>query len=414
MDPTSLSREDRAILTLESETIAGHTAKIIGIGPGAAGVDRLGELIEGRIERVPELTRMLDDSGAEPRWIDAPRFELADHLSAAAIDAPVAGHEVPGLVADLFATRLPRDRPLWRIDVIPIDDGGQVLVWRIHHALADGTASTRFARELLWDPDAPLGPVSHARARAALDDERRRRHLLGVLRREFARSRDGSPFDGEVGLRRQIAFAVAPLRELHDVARERADATLNDAVLSVLAGALGRWMRAHHGDLGQIRVKIPVSLHHEGDQVANHDSFFSVPLPLNEPDPITRLWDVQMATSQRKHDRDAEELDELSRGLARISPHLASFCTRVEASPRRFALNVSNVPGPKRPVAVDGVGVRALHSIAEIGEHHALRVSVISCADELFFGFCADPSIVADLDAMATGVRAEVDALLAA
>ncbi|UJA21255.1 DUF1298 domain-containing protein [Thermoleophilia bacterium SCSIO 60948] len=414
MQPTPLSREDRAILTLESETIAGHTAKIIGVGPGAPDLERLGELIAGRIDRVPELTRVLDDSTAEPRWVDATSFELSDHLGPADVGGPVARRDLPAIVAGLFAERLPRDRPLWRMDVVELDDGGRVLVWRIHHALADGTASTRFARELLWDPVGPLGPVEHARARAALDDERRRRHLLGVLRREFARSRDGSPFDGEVGRQRRIAFAVAPLQQLHDVARARADATLNDAVLSVLAGALGRWMRAHHGDLGQIRVKVPVSLHHEGDQVANRDSFFSVPLPLNEPDPVTRLWDVHMATSERKHDHDAEELDELTRGLARISPHLADFCSRVEESPRRFALNVSNVPGPKRPVALDGAPVRALHSIAEIGEHHALRVSVISCANELFFGFCADPAIVADLDALADGVTLEVDALLSA
>jgi hypothetical protein len=55
-----------------------------------------------------------------------------------------------------------------------------------------------------------------------------------------------------------------------------------------------------------------------------------------------------------------------------------------------------------------------VHSLAEIGEHHALRVSVLSVADRLYFGFCADPGIVDDLSEMATGVEAEADALTAA
>ncbi len=51
-------------------------------------------------------------------------------------------------------------------------------------------------------------------------------------------------------------------------------ATLNDAVLSIVAGAVARWVRQRHGDLGTIRVRVPVSMHHEGDEVADHDSFF--------------------------------------------------------------------------------------------------------------------------------------------
>lgn len=38
-----------------------------------------------------------------------------------------------------------RGRPLWRIEAIPFADGGGALVWRMHHALADGTAAMRAA-----------------------------------------------------------------------------------------------------------------------------------------------------------------------------------------------------------------------------------------------------------------------------
>ena len=55
-----------------------------------------------------------------------------------------------------------------------------------------------------------------------------------------------------------------------------------------------------------------------------------------------------------------------------------------------------------------------MHSIAEIGERHALRVAVVSLAGMLCFGFCADPAIVDDLAAMAEGSEAEASALIRA
>lgn len=87
---------------------------------------------------------------------------------------------------------------------------------------------------------------------------------------------------------------------------------------------------------------------------------------------------------------------------------------RLERSPRRFALNVSNVPGPLAPVRVLDAPVEALHSIAEIGQHHALRVSVLSFAGLLCFGFCADPGLVDDVQTMADGIEAEAAALVTA
>jgi hypothetical protein len=79
-------------------------------------------------------------------------------------------------------------------------------------------------------------------------------------------------------------------------------------------------------------------------------------------------------------------MDRLLRDLRAVSPRLASFCERIEPSARALALNVSNVPGPREPVAICGAHVGSLHSIAEIAEHHAVRVAAVSLCDELFLG----------------------------
>ena len=107
-------------------------------------------------------------------------------------------------------------------------------------------------------------------------------------------------------------------------------------------------------------------------------------------------------------------MDQLLSELGGVSPSLQRLCERVEAGPRHFALSVSNVPGPRQPVTVQGAAVERLHFVAEVGERHALRVSVNSFADDLSFGLCADPHIVEGLDEMAAAVEAEAQALIAA
>jgi diacylglycerol O-acyltransferase len=416
-DQIPLGPEDRAILDIECRTIAGHTCKVARLGAGPGGpldVVRLRERVGERIELAPALTHKLGGSAHAPAWVPDRDFDLVEQIVRAPVEGRLDRAGLLALVSELFEQRLDRSRPLWRIDVAELDDGTSALIWRIHHALADGTASVRYARTLLWDESAEAAMTpAQAHAAHAADEARRRAHLAGYLRREYARGECRSPFDGTIGTRREIAFAVAPLRGLHDAARELDDATVNDAVLAIVAGAIGRWIRLRHGELGTIRLRVPVSLHHEGDALANHDSFFTVALPLSETDPVARLHLAHAASSERKLDHDAQYHDQLLHELSAVPP-LEHFLERVESNPRRFALSVSNVPGPREPVSVLGAPVLHLHSLAEIGERHALRVSATSLAGLLCFGLCSDPHLVDQLPVLAEGIELEARALLAA
>jgi diacylglycerol O-acyltransferase len=411
MEGIALTAEDRAILDLESAAVAGHCCKVVLVGAPAPELDRLRESIDHRLSAAPALRRRLAGPAEAPVWVEDEHFDVAAHVVAGEVVRDA--EELRERVAELFAQRLDRARPLWRIDLLPLGDGAAV-VWRLHHAVADGTTAMRFADAVLWDPGevAPLeagGPHRHA----AADRGDRHGRLAAFVRHEVGLAAGRSPFDGKIGAVREVAFARAPLRELHDAAKRLAGATVNDAVLAAVAGSLREWIQHHHGRLSGVRVKIPVSLHHAGDDEGNRDSFFTLELPLGEPDSVARLTAIRAATAERKADHDAETLDRLMRELAEASPRLERLCRQLEASPRTFALNVSNVPGPPSPVTVLGAPVEAMYSLAEIGERHALRIAVVSLAGELQFGFCSDPAIVHDVDRLARGVEAEAEALVA-
>ena len=409
-----LSSEDQAILALESPTVVGHTCKVIRVGTGGPDVAALRARVAERLGSTPALTRRLAETPTGLAWVPDDRFDVTAHVVEVP-GAPRGPADVRSVVADLFAERLDRSRPLWRMDLVPLDSGGAALVWRVHHALADGTTMMRYAYDLLWDAAAKTGGPAHHHALPHDDDDvRRRAHLTGFLLREFAGARDRSPFDGRIGTRREIAFASIGLSRLHHAAKDLCGATVNDAVLATVAGGLRRWVQEHHGHLGVVRVKVPVSLHDGSDDAANRDSFFTVSLPLNQPDPVARLRETQAATSVRKADDDAQTMDTLLRNLGDISPSLKRLCVRIEECPRSFAVNVSNVPGPRLPVTLLRAPVEALFSIAEIGERHALRVAVTSLGDTLSFGICADPGIVEHVQTIADGIQAESRSLTAA
>ncbi len=434
-----LSREDLSILALENETVAGHTCKVI-LLDGAVDPGSLRTSISGRLPRAPMLAMRLGEIDGAPWWVPAPQVDLAAHV--VEVPGSGAGDEAGfrATVAGIFAQHLDRSRPLWRIDVIPRrPGGGSALIWRVHHALADGLTAMRMASAVLWDEapvagaEAPVaGPrTTRTRSRAPRAPRTARpvpQHRLAMLlaaAREVPQPWLRSPFDGHIDARREVAFSTAGLEELHQVAAAADGATVNDAVLTVVAGGLRRWLEAHHGHLGAVRVKVPVSLHAlpppepppgpppGGDlaQPGNRDSFFCLDLPLGSADPIERLAAISHTTRARKQGHDAQHVDALMRELAN-SPRLSRFAEHVLAHPRSFALNVSNVPGPRRPICVLGVPVRALYSLAEIGERHALRVAVVSLAGTLNVGLVADPTLLADVGDLAGDMQAEADELI--
>ena len=153
---------------------------------------------------------------------------------------------------------------------------------------------------------------------------------------------------------------------------------------------------------------LPLIYHDEiGHVLGNDVCDVYLTLPIHEADPVRRLLELNAQMRQRKEDGDAEALDRLSRTVGPAG-HLLGH---LESSARTFGLAVSNVPGPGQGVSVAGSPVRALHSIAEIAQRHALRVAVVSYDGQISFGLCADAATVPDLDVLADGVAEAAEEL---
>lgn len=496
-----LSAADRAILELETGAVVGHTVKIIEVA-GRLTAAEVARRIRQRLPAVPSLATRLSGWPVDPRWIPDDGVDV-DAL-VAAVPCPADGEQTatgatPGAarhqasadgrngstthgpdetatdgpdkltadgsiqpaitdgldddrlrahVADLFTRPLDRSRPLWHVAVAPLTGGRTALIWRLHHALADGVTAVRLASELFWDdaaaappgPSAPsaAGPVtppanpSAARSAAAPAPgggatpgrtwvesigswagtaATTGSALVGFLAREIPVGGTPSPFDVPVSTTRTVGWGRVSLADLRATAHRVPGATVNDALLAAVTGGLRHWLVAHGRPPTDLQIRVPVSLHHPVEpstaaDPGNADSFFTIALPVHLDDPVRRLLVIQQQTSVRKQAQDARREDSVTRSLQRWDPAIGRFVDQWRADPRRFALAVSNIPGPREPVTVLGHPVSGLTTLAEIGERHGLRVAAISCGDRLTIGFCADPTVVPDVQRLADATAA--------
>jgi WS/DGAT/MGAT family acyltransferase len=445
-----LSPEDSRILALESGAIVGHTCKVVIAERTGDTVGYLRDRIARRIglalrcrQRIAPVPFHL---GA-PVWVDDPDFDPARHVRAVPVEGPVGDAHLREIVARLMAERLPRDRPLWAIDVVePLEGDRTALIWRIHHAMADGQATMAIGSALLWsdstesedDPQPPPPPeplpaqsalvttalsdhaqalgeaayrighgvVARGRWRESLTELRR---APTVIRRELWPSQGASPLDAEIGRRRHVAFVDQALDVIHQAAHGVGKGvTINDLLLGAVAGGLRRWVEERHGTVASLRVQVPVSMHRQDEApgaVPNRDSFINIDLPVDEPDARRRVLSVNEQTRARKEGQDAEELYALFADVGHVSKSLFRLAHKLASNPHIFALSVSNVRGPAGSLFLAGGRIERMYSLAEIAPHHALRLSANSFGGRMSIGLCADADAIPDLPALAAGIE---------
>ncbi len=204
------------------------------------------------------------------------------------------------LTGRVFSQALDRSRPLWEIWLVEgLSDGRFAVLSKTHHALVDGISGVDIMTVLFdtspepmpvappdqeWVPAAaaqrrrsssPMpcssGPRCRRRwsagVRAALRGPRAVAGQLGALdgrrRAGLAGLQSGasSPFNVPIGPHRRFTWVRGDLAEYKAV-KNALCGTVNDVVLTVVAGGLGRYMRLHGeptDDL-ELRAMVPVSV----------------------------------------------------------------------------------------------------------------------------------------------------------
>lgn len=451
--PDHLSALDASFLALDTPAaplVVGWTLRFGGPPPPLA---QLRRHLDARLHLVPRFRRRVVRPAlglGAARWEDAPDFDLARHVAAAAAPAPGGTGALRDVAGVLLSAPLDPDQPLWRMTLVAgLADGGFALIGQAHHALVDGIAAMQVAMLLFgpaadgsaepdWEPHAergrPVGRelavglgarVSHPRSTLAVGSH-------AVL--EAARGlRDAGPHgarDAAAALealtrrgprtslqanrthRREVAWAQVGLDGVRATGR-RHGATVNDTLLAATTLALGRALRRRGDAVDALKVVVPVNV--RGDAPAgalgNRISLLPVELPVAEADPITVLRRVRDRTRAAKAAGAAGPLDALSRAADGLPALAQQGLARTLMGAADYAAVVSNVPGPPVELALLGRPLKALLPSVPVPAGRALTVGCVSYAGHLHIGLTADAEVAGDAVDIARDLEAAFDVL---
>ena len=354
-----------------------------------------------------------------------------------------SGDDFQATAGRLMERPLERDRPPWEAHVLPGEDGVSFAVlFKFHHALADGLRALTLAAAILDPMDlppprprraeparrpltgldgspGPLPDVSRLPAllRGALSDAGRALGIGAGVARSALDVRSSPALACAPSGTRRTAGAVIDLDDVHRV-RKAVGGTVNDVLIAVVAGALRRWLddRGDGSEGVAPRALIPVSTrrprtaHPQGNRLSG----YLVRLPVGEPDPLLRLGAVRTAMDTNK---DAGP----HRGagaVALLADHVPALGHRLggplaaQAARLWFDVLVTSVPLPSLGLRLGGAPLAEVYPYAPLAHGHSLAVAVSTYRGAVHYGLVADAEAVPDLDRLARALTDEVRTLI--
>lgn len=404
-------------------------------------IDKVLRHLEPKLSSVPRFRQVLHRppfGQGWPLWVDAPSFDLAQHVRVRPLSEPAAEDQLLRVAADLARRPFAPARPLWELWLLPGLPGRRIGAFlRVHHVLADGAAAlTAFGALLDPSADPPSPPArswapSPAPTPAQLlrDNVVRRRHELGRAIAGLAHPRatirltrqvlpawrevlteapaPATSLNVPVSADRRFVVIRAELDTMRQVARSH-DAKVKDVLLTVVAGGLRELLGSRGEDVrglvqrAMVTITSPPADHAGG----NKPGWMMVPLPLGEPDAVRRLEAITAETAARKR----RSRPEAGSGIFRFVAGQRMWYRRF---PRQRSVNlvVSNVPGPPTPLYLAGASVLEMFPTMHTMGNLTLVVAALSYAGQLTITTVADAQHCADVDAFTQGARTTLDDL---
>ena len=434
-------------------------------GP-APRIDDVLEHVRGRLHLLPRYRQKLafpPAGSGRPLWVDDPNFNLEYHVRHSALPAPGSEAQLLEMVARIASHPLDRTKPLWEfwlvegIEPAPGSSSERfAMISKNHHALVDGVAGIDLATVLLdfaptpqphdtsalepWQPHPEPSTaellVASARDGAGALTEVAARALgaltqpgrsIGVVREaaegvgeilwELLNPAPETPLNVPIGPHRRFRVVRQQLDDYKTV-KNSFGGTVNDVVLSVVAGALGRWLRSRgiNTDGLEMRALVPVSVRAQDDRgsMGNRLTVMRGPLPVYIQDPVARLTVVSRAMDDLKRSKQAVGASTLVAVNDIAPPAVLAQASRLQFSTRLFNLLVTNVPGPQVPLYILGNELKDLFPLAFLPDGHALAVAIMSYNGRVEYGLLADFDALPDIDVVATGIDESLAELLAA
>jgi diacylglycerol O-acyltransferase / wax synthase len=364
-------------------------------------------------------------------WRPDDQFDLEYHVRHSALPAPGRVRELLELCGRLHGTRLALERPLWEMHYIEgLADGRFAIYSKLHHALVDGVAAMRLLQATLaTDPDDDDHPPPWAQRKVSRTVERDPEELtevvrdlpLAAVRTAMAISAEAAGLPGALvkTLNRSIRNETAPIslyaprtilngtitgarrfaaqdwpiERIQQVGRSTGT-TINDVVLAMCSGALRHYLLELEAlPSTSLVAMVPVSLKLKDAGIAsaaggNAVGTIMVRLATDVADPAGRLQAIHgSVTSGRGALAEMTPTQIVAMSGLGLTPLVLAPMLRLQGLTRPpFNLVISNVPGPKRPLYMNGARLSGMYPLSVPYHGQAINITCTSYDGNLNFG----------------------------
>jgi len=391
-----------------------------------------------------------------PHWEDDPLFDLRSHLHRIALPAPGDDQALQEVLSHLISTPLDRARPLWEIHLIENYGKGCVLLFRLHHCLADGMALLHVLRSMTGrSPETHRTAPAPAR-RPPQGDSRRTTdvnpliakglilysEMLWLLYRGLTNLFDPSQgrnpggaasdaattlrkllimgqdsptvFKGPLGVSKQVTWSDrVPLGEIRAIAR-LFGGSVNEVLLSAVTGSLRRYLLRRGESVSDVTLhaSIPVNMRRRrsADGLGNRFGLNLLALPIDRDDPVERVTILRQRLKDLKESAEADMALSLM-NLYGIAPEEISSPV-IDLVRKKVTAVVSVVPGP--PNAIDFAGKpidRMIFWVPQSGRL-GLGLSLLTYKGSVTLGVVTDAGLVPDPESIVRAFRDELERLI--
>ena len=448
-----LSGQDASFLYLDAPNCDMHGSMVFIYDPSTAPKQPVGfkdimRHVESRLSVSRVLRQRLAHVPLEldyPYWVDDENFDIEYHVRHMALPKPCDWRQFYILVSRLNAPPLNLRRPPWEMVVIEgldhldgLPTGSFALLIKGHHCALDGHSAAELTmglHDLSTDgskrvdvTSVPYAPETSPSllsmlAQAVTNNLGSPLRLLGPAKRAlpgmatmvtrlYKRSLTdpgSSPvtrFNRTVSPHRVFALRNYALDDVKRVRRAVPGATVNDAVLSIAAGAVREYL-ASKDELPEVslRVLAPINTRTESEfgQGGNRISMFFPDVHTHIANPMKRLAAVYASTRHAKQVADgigAREMTDITmHSPAAVLMLAAKLFTQIGFKEERtpfFHFGLSNAPGPTMPMYLCGAKLQAWTVMVPLSHGFGLGFAVTSYVDRLSISFTADRKAMPD------------------
>lgn len=374
-----------------------------------------------------------------PVWVDDADFDIDYHVRHACLPHPGNEQQLKTLVGRISSRQLDRAHPLWEVYIIEgMPDGKFACLTRMHHCMVDGESGIDLTAVLMHiDPGhvPKRGPAYRPRpapSRQQLVRELRKAQYLKpwqvmrdlqaygaqtdhvgkdllerttaigrMLSSSVGQSREDSPVNGNSSAQRVCDWLDLPLARVKAAAKAN-DATINDAVLAIVTGAVRAYCLERDFDVEHIpfRVSAPVSMRkHTGQQLAegeigNEVTQWTVTLPIHEASPRKQMALIHAETAALK-DSNAVLATRTLTNIVSLYPALMG--AMIGQATAGVNTMVTNMPGPQFPLYQCGAQMLTARPIVPLNSGLGMVIGVLSYNGTISFGLNSDPAIIPDI-----------------